>query len=82
MVREDVQVVVPSSILGPHTVNLLDLVVYAAQGFEGFRAAYPEVVSDLVIAVVVGIDGWHTTIDIYQASEGLYFPENHVGDDL
>ncbi len=72
----------PLSVLGSQAVNLPDLLINTAQSFEALRAAYPEVVSDLVVAVVVSVDGWHASVDVYQAGEGLYLAEDDVGDDL
>ncbi len=80
MIGHDVQVVLLPPILGAHAVDLPQPLIDAPQDAEGGRVVRSQFVGHLVVAVVVGVDGWHAAIDVQHHAEGLHLGEERVAD--
>ena len=78
MVGDDVQVILPLPEAGAHAIDLADALVHAPEHAKGGRMVWPQLVGDLVVAGIVGVDGRCAAVDVHHHAKGLHLGEERI----
>jgi hypothetical protein len=82
VVAEDVDVVRPAGIAACHVHDLGDAAVHGAHAAERGAGARPEVMGELVVYVVRGVDVRHAGVYVEEYGQRLQFAEQHIRADV